>query len=470
VSLSITLEKTMSSPTQALTSLKPKRGFMSGSKTKLTTGYLLLLLLPFLATFALAMDAKGWYIATLSFINTLAIMAFFVQFSLGSRLKQIPLFANIDWSMARHKQVGQWLGVIFMLHPVFILAPRFMVSSSDGVTAVIEVITAPSMLTGILAWVAMLVWILMSIFKDRLPMRYETWRKTHALGFIAIAILATLHITHVGRHGQFDPQFNAIWWALCGASVAMVLYNYLIKPALLKRTPFKLIGVEQVSSRDWQVTIERPEGCRFEFEPGQFVWLNTSGSAFSMSDHPFSITSSTGTLPKLSFIIRELGDYTSNLDKLELGQDVFIDGPYGSMSLSDAKKAPGVALIAGGAGIGPMLSLLRGLAERQDSRPIRLIYGNNSCDQMVLLDEIQALENQMPNFKLQRVCMQPSDLPDVYNGVIDEACIKASIDDDTAEQWAVFLCGPAPMITAVKRSLKALKIPRHQIHYEQLSF
>lgn len=452
------------------TKSKPKLSFQFGRKQRLLFGYLLLLPLPFIAGLTLELDFKGWYAATLSLVNLVAMMAFFVQFPLGSRIKQLPLFANIDWSMARHKQVGKWLGVIFLLHPILILAPRFAVSFNDGLISVREAIAAPQLLTGIMAWLLMMVWVLLSIYKDKLPMRYEAWRLTHLIGFIAITVLATLHITSVGRHGQFQQQFNWLWWALCCFSVSMVVYNYLLKPLRLKKQPFTLTEVKRVSSSDWQVTVEQPNESNFHFEAGQFVWLDTSGSAHGVNEHPFSIASCQSELPQMSFIIRELGDYTSSLEQLKPGQPVFIDGPYGSMSLRDSISAAGITLIAGGAGIGPMLSLLRGFAASHDPRPIRLLYGNGRLDQMVLLDEIRTLEQQMADFKLQLVCQEETDDSQIHTGVIDRDCLLASYEHAHSNSWAFYLCGPKGMTDAVKVNLKALKIPSNHVHYEQLSF
>ena len=456
----------------SLSSPKPKTKyhFLFENKYKLSLGYLILLSIPFCASQMLDMDGKTVYAMILTIINMLAMMAFFIQFPLASRLKQLSLFLNIDWSISRHKKIGKWLGIIFLLHPILIIAPRFLMSTGDGITSLIEIIAAPQMLTGLIAWVLLIVWVLLSIYKEKLPIRYETWRLTHLLGFIAIAIFATLHITTVGSHGQFQSKFNVLWWALCCFSLAMVAYNYLVKPTRLKRQPFTLKNVERVSSSDWQVTVEKQLGDSFYFEPGQFIWLNTSKSLHGVSEHPFSIASCKNDLPKISFIIRELGDYTSSLGNLTPGQQVYIDGPYGSMSLNDSNRAKGITLIAGGAGLGPMLSLLRGLAAQHETRPVRFIYGNNRFEQMALLDEIKTITAQMPNFKLQLVCQEEIAQEDVYQGVIDKSCIENNLDLSQPHQWSIYLCGPKPMITAVKQSLKELNINNSNIHYEQLSF
>lgn len=432
-------------------------------------GYLCLTLIPFLATFAINMQEKTVYASFLALFNCLAMAVFFLQFPLAGRLKHSGVFANINWSMLLHRRVGKWLAIIFLLHPVLILAPRFLVSFDTGMESLVTTLEAGQLLTGIIAWLALLLWVLLAVFREHLKMSYELWRLTHLLGFVVIATLATLHATTVGSHGQYETWFNGLWWSLLVLSVGVLAYNHLVKPRALKARPFTLVSVEPVSSRDWQLTIEKPAGVDFDFEPGQFVWLNTD-AAGAGKDHPFSIASSRASLPRLSFLIRGLGDFTRTLDQLQVGQQVYVDGPYGSISLADASRASAILLIAGGAGIGPLLSMVRGLAEQGDARPVRLIYGNGQLDQMVLQDEIATLETQMPDFRQQLVCLQACDRAGVYQGVIDRSVIERTMGSQAPANWVVYLCGPEAMITAASASLKDIGVPRRNVHYEQLSF
>ncbi|WP_179397158.1 ferric reductase-like transmembrane domain-containing protein [Marinobacter sp. ANT_B65] len=449
---------------------RPLRRLFQIRKSKLVFAYLAILLIPYVATFSLNIDYKGLYSATLVFLNTVAMMAFFVQFPLAGRFKHLPVFSNIDWSMSKHKTAGKWIGFFFLLHPVLILAPRFLVSFDDGMTSLVEAITSPQLLTGLIAWVVMILWILLAIFKDRLRISYETWHLTHLLGFVVICVLASLHVTSVGRHGQFDEHFNMLWWGLCAMSMGLVLFNQLVKKNNLKKSPFTLVSITRGSSRDWLVRLRNDSPKDFSFEAGQFIWINTSGSAHSMNEHPFSIASSSNELPEIRLVIREQGDYTSQLDRLTIGQKVYVDGPYGSMSLRDSESARGITLIAGGAGIGPMLSLLRELAANHDPRPVRLLYGNKDYEQMVLQDEIQLLQHTMPDFTQQLVCDNPTNIPGVRQGVIGKDVIAEAIDPELANDWAVYLCGPPAMIAAVTANLRSLGIPEANIHYEYLSF
>ncbi|MEF8731230.1 MAG: ferredoxin reductase family protein [Candidatus Accumulibacter meliphilus] len=415
------------------------------------------------------------YRYVLSALNIIAMTAFFVQFPLAGRVRRWSWFANIDWGISTHKKIGEWLGIFFFLHPLLILAPKALLSAQDLQTSVVAAIASPNLLTGLLAWLAMLVWVLMAVFRNRLPLRYETWRVLHVLGFVVIATLAVLHVTSVGSHGQLEQQFNLLWWGLYAVSMALVIYNYLIKPVRLRAQPFVVREIKPLSECDWALTIPSRSGARVSFDAGQFVWINTSKTPFNLEQHPFSIASGNAENGTLTFIIRELGDYTGNLQALQRGQTVYVDGPYGSLSVAQSKSAAGITLVAGGAGIAPMLGLLCEFAQRNESRPVRLVYGNQAPQRMVALDELRALCKTMPDFSLQLVCDRvademPQQAGDIRQGLIDAATLRAAMAPGQHANWCVYLCGPEGMIATNVKQLKSIGVKPAHIHFEQLSF
>lgn len=460
---------------QMIKPMHKRSSFRLSSKHKLSLGYLVLIIMPFVIAGTLGLQFENMYRTILSAITLIAMMAFFIQFPLAGRLKGIPLFANIDWSIGKHKVLGKYLGIFFFLHPLLILAPKLFVSFDITAESFISMLTSSNLLTGLIAWSVMGIWVLMAIYKDKLNMRYETWRLLHTSGFVIIATCATLHITTVGSHGQLNDKFNALWWTLYAFSMALVVYNYLIKPQKIKENPYVISDVEKMNECDWLLTIESKNNKKLTYEAGQFAWINTSNSPFNLEQHPFSIAESANYGNNLSFIIRELGDYTSNLNQLSVGQTVYVDGPYGSMSLDQSKNADGITLIAGGAGIGPMLNLIRHLAKTDEQRPIRLIYANKNLDRMVYIDELLMLEQTMKNFELQLLCeIIGNDESPLYSslqrGFISQQNIERSIGKNDIENWGVYLCGPEKMINASTKYLKKIGIKSSHIHFEQLSF
>ncbi|AWI80644.1 hypothetical protein CEW87_15470 [Parazoarcus communis] len=449
--------------------------FRLTEKQKLILTYSVMLVAPWVIASAQGVEFHDIYRYVLSALNVIAMMAFFIQFPLAGRLRNLSWFSNIDWSISTHKTIGKWLGIFFFLHPLLIVAPKALLSADDLMTSATSMITSPNTLTGVIAWVAMAVWVLMAVFKNRLNIRYETWRLLHVCGFIAIATLAAFHITSVGSHGQYEQEFNLVWWGLYAASMTLVLYNYLIKPRLIRSQPFAVREITKVSDCDWKLTIQSESQSKVSFEAGQFVWINTSHTPFNLEQHPFSIAGGEMETGTLSFIIRELGDYTSSLNTLHPGQTVYVDGPYGAMSVDQSNVSSGITLIAGGAGIAPLLGLLREFAKRNETRPVRLIYGNQSLERMVAIPELQALTSTMRNFSLKLICNQlPENMEearlDIRQGVIDESAIRAAIDPGKHADWTVYLCGPEGMIAANVKQLRAIGVPSNNIHFEQLAF
>ncbi len=413
---------------------------------------------------------RGWYTELVSILSMAGFAMMLVQFFLSGRLEGVSSKTGVDNGMLLHRKVGEMLALLFLLHPLLIVLPRFWLSSSFAVDNLVLLFTEPLTSTGFYAWSLMIVWVLMAMFKDKLNMSYEGWRVSHGIGAIAIAILATDHVITIGRHGHYDEWLDWFWIALCTAAVSALVYTYFIRPRQFSKKPFKIVSCEKAGISDWYLTIEKDGDFEFEFEAGQFVWINTSGNPYDRSEHPFSIATCPTTLPRISFIIRALGDYTSNLDRLKVGQTAYLDGPHGIFTLT-GRKANGIALIAGGAGVGPIMGILRQLRDMGDTRPIRLIYGNQSFDQMVLQDEIKAMsESNTMDFEQMLVLTQPPEIFKGHKGVMDRTILEKVFCTTDRNEWDYYLCGPEVMVKAVEKTMKNMEIPQHRIIFEKLGF
>ena len=431
--------------------------------------YFSIAIVPYLWSVTQGLERRGPYETIVGAISIAGLTALLLQYALSGRLQGVTQYAGIDNGMRIHRKAGELIALFFFLHPFLIVLPRVWIAPQLVVDDLWLVFTSPESQTGVFAWAIMGIWVLSAMFKDKLPISYEAWRVSHGLGLIAVAILATLHAIKVGRHGVYEPWFDVMWIAMCTIAVSTVAYTYFVRPVLQKRRPFKIVSVQKEGASDWGLTIEKDGNFEFDFDGGQFVWINTSGNAFNRKEHPFSIASSPASLPQVSFLIREAGDFTSNLDQLKPGQTVYVDGPHGAFTLAD-QKAAGVALIAGGCGIAAALGILRQIRDIGDLRPIRLVYGNRIAEQFVHQHEINAISARLPNFKQILALEEPVDGSNHYHGRIDATLLEQTFDAHDRSRWIYYVCGSEDMVKAVVKALRRIGVPENQILYEQLAF
>ncbi|SNS16666.1 ferredoxin reductase family protein [Tropicimonas sediminicola] len=426
-----------------------------------------LVLLPYGLALSQGLEIRNVYTELVTALSVAGLAAMLLQFVLAGRIGWFVRRAGLDQSMLLHRKAGQWIAALFVLHPFLIVLPRFIVAPQLAASDIWLTFTAPETATGVYAMALMAVLVLTSVFKDRLPMSYEAWRLSHGVGFAVVAVLATLHAITNGRHGVYNHWFDAMWIALCAAAVASLLDTYLWHPYRRARRPFRVAAVERASARDTLLTIEKDGDFPFDFRAGQFAWINTSGHAGNLTEHPFSIASTPRDLPRLSFVVRNLGDYTSDLAGLAPGQRVYLDGPFGDFTLEIAASQD-IVLIAGGVGIGPILGLLRALRDQGCTRRVRLIYGSRNPEDVVARDEIAAAEAQMADFKATLVLENAGD--GAERGLIDRMVLSRKLDADQIAKAAFYVCGPPQMTRLVVRTLKSLGVPRRHIRFEQLAF
>jgi NAD(P)H-flavin reductase len=170
----------------------------------------------------------------------------------------------------------------------------------------------------------------------------------------------------------------------------------------------------------------------------------------------------------IAFVIKEAGDFTRSLGQVRPGTTAYVDGPHGNLTL-DRRHGKGIALLAGGVGIAPLISMLRELARSGDPRPIVLVYGNRAADQIVYRDELDALAKR-ENVSVVHVLSEP---PPGWTGLVgqlDAERIRAQFAFPDAREWIYFVCGPPAMLEACERALIALGVPPAQIVSERFRY
>jgi NAD(P)H-flavin reductase len=140
-------------------------------------------------------------------------------------------------------------------------------------------------------------------------------------------------------------------------------------------------------------------------------------------------------------------------------------GPQGDFVLDETSPRPR-CLIGGGCGFAPLLSMLRHLADFQDTQPTHLILGANREDELLLGDEINALREALPHLGVTLAVWHSGGAWTGFTGTAADAF--AVYLDSCAETPDVYVCGPPKLLEAVKAVAQDRGIPLERIIAENI--
>jgi propane monooxygenase reductase subunit len=271
------------------------------------------------------------------------------------------------------------------------------------------------------------------------------------------------------RYSTFAlPDFEESegWTLLCRAhpysDLEVELINYdeeMIRSGLpIKTVQTTVEAVEELTS-DIRLLRLRPAEP-LEYKPGQYVDITIPGHpgehrSFSMAGTESHV---------LEFMIKLYpGGHFSGLladGSITPGDELEITGPYGVFTLRTSSPRR-LLFIGGGAGMAPILSLLRSLSEADTEREATYYYGARSAADLFHLDELAALP----------ASFVPA-LSEDANGWTGETGLITDVverlEPDIAEVDA-YVCGPPPMVEAAIALLEAKGVPESHIYFDKFT-
>lgn len=400
-------------------------------------------------------------------LGLVALTAMAVQFVTSGRFGPVSGRLGIDKIMAFHKIAAWWVLLALLLHPLFYVLPTWRDDSVLGGQRLMAYLSLPQYRTGVIALAALALLVVSSALRERLPVRYEVWRASHVILGITAAGAGLHHALTAGRYSALGAV-NAWWWGVAGALLVVMGTLYGVRWARLHRKPWRLGSVTKLADRIWELDIQPAPGTPdLSYEAGQFAWMTAGARRFPLFDHPFSIADSPAR-QGISLIVKEAGDFTGGIGRLAPGTPMGIDGPYGEFSLA---HHPGraILLVAGGAGIGPIMGLLRDLVARGDPRPVRLAYAVGQPSNFACLPEIAAAAGRLD---LRRMLLSET-AGSGFEGVVGRlgpAELATLLEGLDRAETVAMICGPGPMVAAVADALEDLGLPREAVVYERFDY
>lgn len=125
-------------------------------------------------------------------------------------------------------------------------------------------------------------------------------------------------------------------------------------------------------------------------------------------------------------------------------------------------EARRVVLVAGGVGITPMMSVIRSLTDRCWSGDIHLLFSVRRRHDVVFEDELRHLQRRFPNLRVHvTLTGDPGAEWEGARGHISREQIEAWVPG--LKGGPVLLCGPEPMMAALRATLIEMGVPPAEI-------
>ena len=197
------------------------------------------------------------------------------------------------------------------------------------------------------------------------------------------------------------------------------------------------------------------------FLAGQYVNIDVPGSGQHRS---YSFSSAPGQ-SKISFLIKRIpgGVMSTWLDSAQPGGKLELTGPLGSFYLRAVERP--LLLLAGGTGLAPFLSMLEVLARADSQQKVHLIYGVTRDLDLVQVDAIEAYLAKLPNFTYTTV-VADADSTHPRKGWVTQHMPAEALNDGDVD---VYLCGPPPMVDAVRKYFDDNGVKPNSFHYEKFT-
>lgn len=204
-----------------------------------------------------------------------------------------------------------------------------------------------------------------------------------------------------------------------------------------------------------------------DYWPGQYVDIAIPGTEETRSFSMANTTSKDGG--RLEFVIKVYSDgaFSNFLDaKVDVGDRLNLVGPFGVFTLRD--RDSDIVFVGGGAGMAPILCLLRTLAASGSTRKTKFYYGARAKRDLCFEEELRGLSESLRNFTYVPALSEPGDDEDWVGEVGLITDIVKQHETDLAGTDA-YVCGPPPMVEAAMETLSGLGASEKTIYYDKFT-
>lgn len=254
------------------------------------------------------------------------------------------------------------------------------------------------------------------------------------------------------------------------ADLTIELLNYdeeILRSGLpIRKGTVEVLANDPVTHDMRHLVVQQVDGEDVKFFPGQYMDFTVPDTGEVRS---FSMANTPNRENRFEFVIKIYPDgaFSQYLaDRVQVGDRIEVEAPFGTCTLRESRTSD-IVFVGGGAGMAPLLGLLRSLAEKETERTATLYYGARTKADLCFEKELRALEEQIPGFRYVPALSEPGDDDwDGETGLITEVVER---NEQSLEGKDAYVCGPPPMVDAAIALLTQRGVRERDIFFDKFT-
>jgi predicted ferric reductase len=400
--------------------------------------------------------AGGVAIALGRLTGLLAAYAMVVVVLLVARVPPLERAIGQDRLVAWHRKLGPWPLYLLLAHAVLITV-GYARQANDGVLHQLGQLlwTYPGVLAATVGSICLFAAGITSYRLARRRMTYETWWSVHLYTYLAL-FLSFSHQIDTGASFVGHPLAR-FWWTLLwvGTLGVVVLARVGLPVWRSLRHQVQVVGVMPEGPGVVSILLHGRRLDRLPVAGGQFLHWRFLRRGMWWQAHPYSLSAAPSG-DRLRITVKDLGDHSAALARIEPGTRVAIEGPYGTFT-ADTAVRDRLLLVGAGVGTAPILALLHELPQDAD---VIVALRASTTEDLVLRDDV-AHEVRRRGGRLVELVGSRERVR------LDAAALREIVPDVRTRQ--VYLCGPDALAHHLASQLQRAGVPEHHIHYESFA-
>ena len=376
---------------------------------------------------------------------------------LVARVPWIESSVGHDRLVTWHRKLGPYSLFLIGFHVLFVAIGYAGLEQIPTIIEIWRMVTRfPWMLPAFVGFIFMMAAGITSYKKARARMSYETWWTVHLYTYLAIA-LSFMHQVLTGPMFIGHP-LNRFFWNVLYLAVAATLITWRFAIPVIRSLRLGL-KVEQVIKEGpgvFSIIMKGRNVDSLGAQGGQFFGWRFLTKGHWFISHPYSL-SAAPTKKYLRVTVKDLGDHSGSVTFIKPETRVFLEGPYGAFTAGRASKGH-VTLIGGGVGITPIRAIME---EFPPNVEVDVIFRASKKEDLVLKEELDYLAEER-GARVHYLIGPRSEHP------MDAKYIMRIVP--TFRDSDVYICGPTPLVDAVREAARNVGIPKNRFHDEAFAF